>query len=643
MKNNTLTLLIALGVFAAPRAQAPAGSRVTGTITVALDVRETPRKLLHVRETLNVTPGALTLVYPKWLPGEHAPDGPIDDLVGLNFSAAGSSIAWRRDPVDLFAFHVDIPQGVNKLDVSFDFLAAIGQGGFSSASSDTAHLGIYSWNQVLLYPQGARTDDVMVRASIELPGNWKYASALRSEGLGGGSAGATSGGGRAAERAAGSLEIPFAPVSLTTLVDSPVIAGEYLRTVPLDNTSSRPVVAALVGDTAASIDIPDELTEKWKRLVREADAMFGARHYNNYVFLLTLSDRVAHFGLEHHQSNDSRVPEHSLTQPNSIGVVAHEYVHSWNGKYRRPAGLATPDFQQPMLGDLLWVYEGLTQYLGYVLAERSGIWSEPYYKERLAQIAAALDNQPGRRWRPLADTTTAAQLLYFAPGQWTAYRRSTDFYDEGWLIWLDVDTAIRELTHGQKSIDDFCHLFHGGESGAPTVKPYTVDDVVAALNQVAPHDWKAFLGSRIYQVTPRAPLDGITRGGWRLVYTDAKNEFIKTGDSERVEATYSIGLRVRARDGVVNDVTIDSPAGKAGIGPGMQILAVNGLRYSADVLRNAIKESKTASGPMTIEFQNDDVVKTVSVDYHGGMREPHLEREAAKPDMLAQILAARAK
>ena len=643
MKNITLTLLIALGVFAAPRAQAPAGSRVTGTITVALDVRETPRKLLHVRETLNVTPGALTLVYPKWLPGEHAPDGPIDDLVGLNFSAAGSSIAWRRDPVDLFAFHVDIPQGVNKLDVSFDFLAAIGQGGFSSASSDTAHLGIYSWNQVLLYPQGARTDDVMVRASIELPGNWKYASALRSEGLGGGSAGATSGGGRAAERAAGSLEIPFAPVSLTTLVDSPVIAGEYLRTVPLDNTSSRPVVAALVGDTAASIDIPDELTEKWKRLVREADAMFGARHYNNYVFLLTLSDRVAHFGLEHHQSNDSRVPEHSLTQPNSIGVVAHEYVHSWNGKYRRPAGLATPDFQQPMIGDLLWVYEGLTQYLGYVLAERSGIWSEPYYKERLAQIAAALDNQPGRRWRPLADTTTAAQLLYFAPGQWTAYRRSTDFYDEGWLIWLDVDTAIRELTLGQKSIDVFCLLFHGGVCGAPTVMPYTVYYVVAALNQVAPHDWKAFLGSRIYQVTPRAPLDGITRGGWRLVYTDAKNEFIKTGDSERVEATYSIGLRVRARDGVVNDVTIDSPAGKAGIGPGMQILAVNGLRYSADVLRNAIKESKTASGPMTIEFQNDDVVKTVSVDYHGGMREPHLEREAAKPDMLAQILAARAK
>jgi len=426
-------------------------------------------------------------------------------------------------------------------------------------------------------------------------------------------------------------------------VDSPVVAGEYLREVPLDAASSRKVYADLVGDTPSSIDISADLANKWKRLVQEADAMFGARHYNDYHFLLTLSDHVAHFGLEHHQSNDSRIPENALSQQNSIGVVAHEYVHSWNGKYRRPAGLATPDFQQPMAGELLWVYEGLTQYLGYLLAERSGIWSESYYKERLAQIAAYLDNEPGREWRPLSDTTTAAQLLYFSPAQWTAYRRSTDFYDEGWLIWLDVDTAIRQLTHGQKSIEDFCHLFHGGESSAPMLKPYTLDDVVAALSQVAPHDWKAFLGSLVYQVRPRAPLDGMTAGGWRLVYTEAKNEYIKTNDNDRVEALYSIGLRVRARDGVVNDVMLNAPAGKAGLGPGMQILAVNGLRYSADVLRNAIKESKNAAGPMTIEFQNDDVVKDVSLDYHGGTREPHLERDAAKPDVLAQILAPRGK
>jgi predicted metalloprotease with PDZ domain len=624
MRRIALAVLITLCTLASPTAQAPAQSRVTGVITLALDARETPRRLLHARETLTVTPGALTLVYPKWLPGEHSPDGPIDDLVGLKFSAGGKTIPWRRDPVDLFAFHVDVPPGADALDVSFDFLSAVGTGGFSSAASETAHLGIYSWNQVLLYPQGARTDDVMFRASLRIPAGWKFATALKSGGESGGT-------------------VDFAPVSLTTLVDSPVIAGEYLKVVPLDDSSSRRVEADLVGDTAASIDIPADLTQKWKRLVQEADAMFGARHYDRYHFLLTLSDRVAHFGLEHHQSNDSRVNQNSLTQQNSIGVVAHEYVHSWNGKFRRPAGLATPDFQQPMAGDLLWVYEGLTQYLGYLLAERSGIWSESYYKDRLAQIAAYLDNEPGRQWRPLADTTTAAQLLYFSPGQWTAYRRGTDFYDEGWLIWLDVDTAIRELTHGAKSIDDFCHLFHGGESGSPTVKPYTFEDVVAALNQVAPHDWKAFLGSRVYQVTPRAPLDGITRGGWRVVYTDAKNEYIKTSESDRVEAMFSVGLRVRARDGMVNDVVLDSPAGKAGIGPGMQILAVNGLRFSAEVLRNAIKDSKTAKGPLAIEFQTDDVVKTVPLDYHGGTREPHLERDAAKPDMLAQILAPRSR
>ena len=624
MRRLTLGILIALCAITAPRAQVPAApARVTGTITLALDARETPRKLLHARETFAVTPGALTLVYPKWLPGEHSPDGAIDDLVGLKFSAGDKTLSWRRDSIDQFAFHLDVPQGVDTLDVSLDFLSAIGAGGFSSASSETAHLGIYSWNQVVLYPQGARTDDLMVRASMQLPAGWKFATALPVASKSGD-------------------KIDFAPVSLTTLVDSPVIGGEYLRVVPLD-TSSRPVEADLVGDTANAIDIPNDLTQKWKRLVQEADAMFGARHYDNYHFLLTLSDRVAHFGLEHHQSNDSRVNENSLSQQNSIGVVAHEYVHSWNGKFRRPAGLATPDFQQPMVGELLWVYEGLTQYLGYVLAERSGIWSESYYKERLAQIAAFLDNEPGREWRPLSDTTTAAQLLYFAPGQWTAYRRSTDFYDEGWLIWLDVDTQIRQLTNGQKSIEDFCHLFHGGESSAPMVKPYTFDDVVAALNQVAPHDWKGFLSARIYQITPHAPLDGITKGGWRLVYSDAKNEYVKVSDAERVEAAYSIGLRVRARDGVVNDVFLNSPAGKAGIGPGMQILAVNGLRFSAEVLRNAIKDSKSASGPLTVEFQNDDVVKTVSLDYHGGTREPHLERDMSKPDVLAQILAARAK
>jgi predicted metalloprotease with PDZ domain len=387
-------------------------------------------------------------------------------------------------------------------------------------------------------------------------------------------------------------------VSLTTLVDSPVIAGEYLREVPLDTSrrgGSRRTWSATRRPPSTS---RRDLTQKWKRLVQEADAMFGARHYDRYHF--PADAQRSRRALRPRASPVERLApqrDRAPTRPNSIGVVAHEYVHSWNGKFRRPAGLATPDFQQPMVGELLWVYEGLTQYPRL----RAGR-AERHLERAVLQGAAGADcgvpstRKPGREWRPLSDTTTAAQLLYFAPGQWTAYRRSTDFYDEGWLIWLDVDTAIRELTHGAKSIEDFCHLFHGGESGSPMVKPYTLDDVVSTLNQVAPHDWKAFLGSRIYQVTPHAPLDGITRSGWRLVYTDASNEFIKTTDNERVEAMYSLGLRVRARDGMVNDVILNSPAGKAGIGPGMQILAVNGLRFSADVLRNASRNRRARQG-----------------------------------------------
>jgi len=628
MRRIVPVILAALFAIAAPHAQTPApqDARVTSAITLAVDARETPRRLLHARESMSVTPGTLTLVYPKWLPGEHAPDGPVTDLVGLSFSIGGRRLAWRRDPVDLYAFHVEIPPGASTLDIAFDFLPAIGGGGFSSASSDTAHLGIYSWNQVVLYPAGARSDDVNVRASLQLPEGWKFGTSLPVSGQNG-------------------ATTSFGQVSLTTLVDSPVIAGEHFRAVPID-TSSRPIEVDLVADGGGSLEVSTELTQKWQRLAREADEMFGARHFDRYHFLLTLSDRVQHFGLEHHQSNDSRVAENAVvSQSPALGVMAHEFVHSWNGKYRRPAGLATPDFQQPMVGDLLWVYEGLTQYLGNVLAVRSGLWTESYYRDRLAQVAAYLDSQAGRQWRPLVDTTVSAQLLYFAPGQWASYRRSTDFYDEGWLIWLDVDTEIRQLTNGRKSIEDFCHLFHGGESAAPSVKPYTFDEVTAALNEVVAHDWKGFLSARVFETSEHAPLGGILKSGWRFTYSEGRNEYTRStdGDLRRTDAAYTLGLRVRTNDAVVTDVFVGSPADKAGLAPGMQLLAVNGMRFSADALRNAIVASKSATAAFTLEVQNDDVVKTVMLDYRGGAREPHLERDMSKPDVLAQILAARAR
>ncbi|HEY8885729.1 MAG TPA: M61 family peptidase, partial [Chloroflexota bacterium] len=467
----------------------------TGLLTLAVDAREVDRKLFHAREMIPANPGPLTLVYPKWLPGEHAPTGPITDLVGLTFSAAGKPVTWQRDLVDMYAFHLDVPPGAQAVEATFDFLSAASTSGFSSAASVTPHLAVVTWNQLLLYPQGTKTDDVQIQASLKLPAGWKYGTALKAS-------------------STNAEELTFAPVSLTTLVDSPVLAGEFLLPISLD-ASSRPVEIDVAADSGASLEISPELTAKLKRLVAEADVMFGARHYTNYHFLLSLSDHVAHFGLEHHQSNDSRVYEKALLdQSPSLGVVAHEYVHSWNGKYRRPAGLSTPDFQTPMQGDLLWVYEGLTQYLGYVLAVRSGLWTEQYYRERLAQVAAYLDTLPGREWRPLVDTTIAAQLLYAAPNNWAALRRGTDFYDEGWLIWLDADTMIRQLSAGKMSLDDFCRKFHGGTSGSPMVKPYTLDDVVEALNEVAPYDWRTFLTSRVNRIGGHAPLDGLVRGGW---------------------------------------------------------------------------------------------------------------------------------
>ncbi len=607
---------------ASPRMQTTSVRRLTGPIDLALDARETPRRILHAHESLPVGPGPLTLVYPKWLPGEHSPDGPIDDLVGLKFSAGGRDLPWRRDPADMYAFHLDVPQGTTTLEASFDFLPAIGATGFSSAASDTAHLGIYSWNQVVLYPQGARSDDVNVRASLQLPAGWSFGSAMQVAS-------------QSADR------IAFAPVSLTTLVDSPMLGGEHYRAVPLDS-SVRPVEVDLAADSAASLAASPDLIENWKRLVREADAMFGARHFDRYHFLLTLSDRVAHFGLEHHQSNDSRVAENSVvTHSPSLGVMAHEYVHSWNGKFRRPAGLATPDFQQPMLGDLLWVYEGLTEYLGYVLAVRSGLWSDHFYRDALAYMAGYLDQQTGRRWRPLADTTAAAQLLYQAPGEWASYRRSVDFYEEGWLIWLEADTQIRQLTGGHRTLDDFCHLFYGGASGLAPVNAYTFDDVVVALNEVAPFDWKAFFTSRVYQVALHAPLGGVANAGWRVSYTNQPNEYVQFHE-ERLDLLPSLGLRLVPQSGTVTDVMLDSPAGKAGIGPGMQVVTVNGLRYSPDALKNAVAASPSA-GPLRFDVQMDDVVKPMTVDYRGGTREPHLERDASRPDVLAEILASRAR
>ena len=599
-----------------------------GPITLQVDATEAMRQILHARMRFPVRPGPLTLLYPKWIPGEHGPSGPVIDLVGLKISTSGKTIEWKRDGEEMFAFQLEVPAGAEAVDVTLDFLLPPGSGEFSSGASATAQLVDLSWNQVLLYPKGAKASEIQYGVSLRLPSGWKFGTALSIS----------------RETAA---EIEFAPVSLETLVDSPLIAGKYFRTLDLTPGAAPAHLIHIVADSAAALELKPEASGAFTHLVMEAGHLFGAHHYRSYHFLLTLSEHVAHFGLEHHESSDNRTGEKYLTDDDEwkLGafLLPHEMVHSWNGKYRRPTGLATPDFQQPMKGEMLWVYEGLTDYLGEVLAVRSGIWTNTTFREDLALTAAMLDHQAGRNWRPLADTTVAAQLLYGARSEGAARRRGVDFYPEGDLIWLEVDILIRQETQGRHSLDDFCKKFCGGESGLAKVVPYTYDDVLAVLNEVAPHDWNDFFQKRVYAINPRAPLGGIEGSGWRLSYTNTVPDFLKAREGARkiTDLSYSLGLTIK-EDGAIVDVVPGSPADKGEAAPGMKLVAVNGRRWKPENLRTAIKAAKTNQEPLELLVENNDYFKTCKVDYHEGEKYPCLERDAAKPDLLTEILKPRA-
>jgi predicted metalloprotease with PDZ domain len=602
-------------------------SAATGpNVTLSVDATTAARKIFHATLTIPATPGDLTLYYPKWIPGEHAPDGPVTDLAGLKFSAGGKALKWRRDLLDGFTIHVEVPQGVTEVDAELDFLSpATLEGGFSAGSSATAKLAVISWNQVLLYPKGWKSDEINYTASLKIPDGWKFGTPLPIAGQSGN-------------------DIHFSPASLTTLVDSPVITGEFLKVVPL--AQDPPTEMDIAADSAAALDVSPEVWDRYKSLVDQAQKLFGAHHYRDYHFLYTLSDHVAHFGLEHHESDDSRVDERALVDDTarklSAGLLPHEYVHSWNGKYRRPAGLATPDYQQPMQDDLLWVYEGLTNYLGFVLTARSSLLTADQDRDDLAITAAELDHLPGRTWRNLQDTADAAPQLYFAPEAWHSWRRGTDFYSEDTLNWLWVDVIIRQQSKGKKSIDDFCHLFHGAPSSGPALKTYTFDDVVNALNQVVAYDWRGFWTERLTNHGPGAPLGGIEGSGWKLAYDETPSEMLSSSASSYhfVPAGFVLGLNLRD-DGGITDTIEGDLAAKAGIGPGMKVVAVNGRRFSSDVLRDAIKTAKNSSATIDLLVENDDYYKTYRLDYHGGEMYPHLVRDNSKPDLLSEILKAK--
>src|SRR5579872_6443281 len=585
------------------------------SVTLSVDATNAPRKIFHASLKIPAAPGDLTLYYPKWIPGEHAPDGPVIDLAGLFFKANGAPLKWRRDLLDGYTIHVEVPAGVREIDAELDFLSpATFEGGFSAGSSATDKLAVISWNQVLLYPKGWKSDEINFTASLKIPDGWKFGTPLPITNQSG-------------------AEIKFATVSLTTLVDSPVITGEFLKVVPL--AQDPPTEMDIAADSAAALDAPQEVWDHYKNLVEQAQKLFGAHHYRDYHFLYTLSDHVAHFGLEHHESDDSRVDERSLVDDTerkmSASLLPHEYVHSWNGKYRRPADLATPDYQEAMKDDLLWVYEGLTNYLGFMLTARSGLLTAEQDRDDLAITAATLDHTPGREWRNLQDTADAAPQLYFSPESWHSWRRGTDFYNEDTLNWLWVDVIIRQQSKGKKTIDDFCHLFHGAPSTGPALQTYTFDDVVNALNQIVPYDWRGFWTERLTNHGPGAPLGGIEGSGWKVAYDESPSEMDRGIGEHFIDAAYSLGLELRDDGGII-DTTEGMPAALAGIGPGMKLVAVNGRQYSPDVLRAALKAGKGGTGSLDLLVENTDYFKTYKIDYHGGERYPHLVRDESKPD-----------
>jgi len=597
------------------------------TIKIDVDATDAARKLLHSHMTIPVAQGTVHLAYAKWIPGEHGPTGPITDFVNVRVASNGSALVWRRDPVNMYEIVVDVPRGVSQVDVDATFIAPIQGGNFTAGPSTTENLAVLAWNTLLLFPTDRPADQQMVEGSITMPAGWTWASALIAS-------------------SDAPPKVSFKPASITTYIDSPVLLGRYLKKVELPVKNAPPHRIDIVADSADALNTAPDFAEKYANVAAEAGALFGAYHFRKYDWLLTLSDHTAHFGLEHHESSDDRMPERSLSKEHLplalAGLLAHEYVHSWNGKHRRPAGLLSPTYQQPMQGELLWVYEGMTNYLGYLLATRAGLWTEEYWREQTAAIAGTFEYQPGRTWRPLADTAVAAQILYGSPDAWRSIRRSTDFYAESNLLWLEVDGIIREQTNGRASLDDFIRKFYGPPGGEPNVKPYTFDDVVAALNATAPSDWRKHLNERLWSLSPNAPTGGITSHGWRLVYNETPNAAIKNSEErgESQELWYSLGMSL-SKDGTVRDVITGAPADKSGIGPGMKVIAVNGRRWTKELLEIAIREAKGTAAPIEILTENGEFFRTHRVDYHDGMRYPHLERDATKTDTLVEVLKAR--
>ena len=595
-------------------------------IQITADLSDAPRKLFHAEIDLPVTAGPLTLTTPKWIPGDHRPTGPVDAITGVVFTANGQPIPWRRDDVDLYQFHLVVPTGVTTIHAHLDCIV------MARVSQKQA---VLEWETLMLYPANTPVRDLAIQPSLIVPAGWGIGTALTPIGSG-----------PYPVPAAGSTT-HFAATNVEQLEDSPIIAGQYFHEFPLAPEITPRHFIDVVSDHPDDSNLRPVLLSELNNLVREADALYSSHHYNVYHFLLTLSDGAGEDGLEHGQSSDNGVDEkgyaddaHQLAMGD---LLPHEFTHSWNGKYRRPVGLYQPDFATAQQGALLWVYEGMTQFLGHVLAARSGIITPAQYRDMLAINAANLDYRPGREWRTTADTAIAASILRDGNRAWSNWRRGQDYYQEGELLWLDADTLIRKLTQNKKSLDNFQKIFLGkGGNTGPLIVTYNFDELVQDLNAVIPYDWATFLHDRVDKINPRADLAGIEQGGYKLVFNDKPNASERTmatmteSRGRDLDCWFSIGLRI-GTDGSIADVRWNSPADKARLAPGEKIIAVNGQIFSSDALQAAIRAAKGNTEPMHLIVQADSFVSTAELDYHDGERYPALERVDAAPAYLDDI------
>jgi predicted metalloprotease with PDZ domain len=617
--------MLFLSAVASADAPAPADTDYPGTLKLTVDATDLDHRIFRVREEIPVVAGPLVLLYPEWLPGNHAPRGPIDKLAGLHLSADGKPVSWSRDSSDVYAFHLDVPQGATTLIAEFDFLSPqdTGQGRVVM----TPELLNLQWNTVALYPAGHYASRVTIAPSVKLPAGWQYATALDAD-----------------RGAAADGSVAFKPVSFEVLVDSPMFAGKYFKRVDLE-APGAPVHLDLFADEAKDLEFTNDQIKPHRELVKQAAKLFGSHHYDHYDLLLALTDQMSHIGLEHHRSSENGSDPGYFTAWNSKassrGLLPHEYTHSWNGKFRRPADLSTPNFNVPMGDSLLWVYEGQTQYWGFVLASRSGLWSADQTRDALALVASRYqDNRPGFSWRNVEDTTNDPVIASRRPLAFRNYQMSEDYYSAGQLVWLAVDAKLRELTHERRSLDDFARAFFGVDDGSWKAKPYTFDDVVAALNSVEAYDWAKFLHDRVDANTP--PMDGIAAAGWKLVYTDKPSDYQKTSEAEAKSIDYStsIGITVSTKDSKISDVRWNGPAFNAGVTTSTTLVAVNGREFSAERLKEAVAATSKGT-PIELLIKNGEIYKTYRLVYSDGLRYPHLERIPGATDRLSAILAAR--